>query len=172
MAAMVESEVDCGICITLATNRLRVAADKIIKTACAVRKSTGIMPLLSVFATALPKTNPPARLKIRKSPPARHRFNARLPYAVAKEPAKLGAPILMEKKTAISRMIKSDKLMACQSNREHRDVMKSAFSLDDFFKSHRLHCLKCFLFNLLPNRCEGIRFILLLCVIIITRVGK
>ena len=86
-----------GMCIILATNKLRVAAARMIKTAFIVIKSTGTIPLLNVWDTALPqKTAPNIAKKINKTP-AFHLLTAMLPTAVENDPAKLGAPILREK---------------------------------------------------------------------------
>lgn len=102
IAAIVDSEVDCGICIMFATNKLNVAADKIIITDLAVIKSTGIIPFPKVSATPLPKKTAPRTAKTMKSKPAPNFPIALLPTAVENDPAKLVAPILMAKKQAMS----------------------------------------------------------------------
>ena len=108
MAAIVEKDVDCGMCIKLAVNKLSVAAIKIIRTEVLFKKSPGMIPLLNVFETSEPKVMAPIRAKSAKSSWDLTRESALLPAAVENDPAKLGAPILREKKKAMAKRINSN----------------------------------------------------------------
>lgn len=99
--AIVDNDVDCGTCIILATKRLIVAENKMIRTAFVLIISEGTMPLLNVLETSLPKKTAPKIVAIKKTIPALRLVNALLPTAVENELAKLGAPIFIEKNTAI-----------------------------------------------------------------------
>jgi hypothetical protein len=148
MAATVDNEVDWGICITLATNKLNVAAAKIMITDFVVINSEGIIPFANVLETSPPNTTAPKTTKIINRSDADRLLIALLPQAVANDPANVGDPMLMAKKHEIKRIM----LMAIDLNRVHRYLLETTITLADFLESYVRQHIHHGLIDFLPDR--------------------
>ena len=159
MAATVESEVDWGICIRLATKRLSDAVVRIMTKALVPINSEGTIPLLKVRETSFPKKTAPKRIKKMYTICAFRLVIDRLPYAVANEAAKLDAPILSAKKHDRSAMkIFSIPILRVDLDCKHRYVFEASLKLADILKGDAFHKLSQYLIRLPPKRTYDIGF--------------